>query len=208
MLRGTAPLLRSRPVAPPPARTGGFGRPNRPPAPEVPGVPDAENSLRPDRPAQSACSARGAPGGFSLFVKDGVLRCVHDHLGRGLYGVSSDVPVPAGRHELRFEFEPTGPPELAIVVNPRALTGELNPGSPVTLDYVGPFAFTGTPHSVTVDVSGELISDDEAELRVHMARQWRVTSGPPTGGTGVSCRATLTCAGRSDPRPDGEAGEA
>jgi len=26
-------------------------------------------------------------------------------------------------------------------------------------------------HSVTVDVSGELIHDPEAELRVHMARQ-------------------------------------
>jgi hypothetical protein len=31
--------------------------------------------------------------------------------------------------------------------------------------------FTGTIHSVTVDVSGELIEDSEAELRAHMARQ-------------------------------------
>ena len=34
-----------------------------------------------------------------------------------------------------------------------------------------PFKFTSTMHSVTVDVSGELIHDPEAELRVHMARQ-------------------------------------
>ena len=34
-----------------------------------------------------------------------------------------------------------------------------------------PFKFTGTLHSVTVDVSGELIHDPEAELRAHMARQ-------------------------------------
>jgi hypothetical protein len=33
------------------------------------------------------------------------------------------------------------------------------------------FKFTGTTHSVTVDVSGELIRDDEAEPRVHMARR-------------------------------------
>jgi arylsulfatase len=36
---------------------------------------------------------------------------------------------------------------------------------------LSPFKFTGAIHSVTVDVSGELIRDDEAELRVHMARQ-------------------------------------
>ena len=46
-----------------------------------------------------------------------------------------------------------------------------NPGSPVTPDYEGPFRFTGTLHSVTVDLSGERISDDEAERRLHMARQ-------------------------------------
>jgi arylsulfatase len=46
-----------------------------------------------------------------------------------------------------------------------------NPGSPVTADYVCPYRFTGTIHHVTVDVSGKLIHDDEAEQRVHMARQ-------------------------------------
>jgi hypothetical protein len=35
----------------------------------------------------------------------------------------------------------------------------------------GPFTFTGTLNSVTLDVSGELIQDPEAELRVHLARQ-------------------------------------
>jgi hypothetical protein len=46
-----------------------------------------------------------------------------------------------------------------------------NPGSAITGDYASPFKFTGTIHSVTVDVSGELIHDPEAELRMHMARQ-------------------------------------
>jgi hypothetical protein len=51
-----------------------------------------------------------------------------------------------------------------------ALTCGTNPGSAITDDYSSPFKFTGTIHSVTVDVSGELIHDD-AELRMHMARR-------------------------------------
>ena len=47
-----------------------------------------------------------------------------------------------------------------------------DPGSPVSLDvYDAPFAFTGTIHSVTIDVSGDLIEDDEATMRAIMARQ-------------------------------------
>jgi arylsulfatase len=41
----------------------------------------------------------------------------------------------------------------------------------VTPDYPSGFRFTGTIHSVTVDVSGELIVDHEAEVRAAMARQ-------------------------------------
>jgi hypothetical protein len=38
-------------------------------------------------------------------------------------------------------------------------------------DYRAPFRFTGTLHTVTVDLSGELITDSESEMRVAMARQ-------------------------------------
>jgi arylsulfatase len=55
--------------------------------------------------------------------------------------------------------------------NPGALTCGADPGSPVTTDYEAPFRFTGTVHTVTVDLSGDLISDPEAELRMHLARQ-------------------------------------
>jgi arylsulfatase len=41
----------------------------------------------------------------------------------------------------------------------------------VVEDYEGPFRFTGTIHRVIVDLSGELITEPEAELRLHMARQ-------------------------------------
>ena len=44
-------------------------------------------------------------------------------------------------------------------------------GSPVWDKYKPPFKFTGTLYSVTVDVSGELIKDDEQALKIIMARQ-------------------------------------
>ena len=140
-----------------------------------------------------------AAGGYSFFIKDGKLRYVHNYVGRQVFGVESDVPVPAGKHELRFEFEPTGQPDMPkghgvparlqlyidgalvgnaeapwtvpFMLNPGALTCGANPGSPVTEEYPSPFKFTGSIQTVTVDVAGELIHDAEAEMRAHMARQ-------------------------------------
>ena len=154
----------------------------------------------PESGAEGVLLSQGtAAGGYSLYVKDGRLHYVHNYVGRAEYGVVSADPVPSGRHELRFEFEPTGQPDLAagkgapgrlqlyvdgalvgaaeapvttpFVLNPGALTCGANPGSPVTGGYPSPFRFTGTIHTVKVDVSGDLIHDSEAELRVHMARQ-------------------------------------
>jgi hypothetical protein len=45
-------------------------------------------------------------------------------------------------------------------------------GSPVTSDYKTPFAFTGKLYAVTVDVSGNLIKDDEMNMKAIMARQY------------------------------------
>jgi arylsulfatase len=140
-----------------------------------------------------------AAGGYSLYVKDGRLHYVHNYVARDLFSVSSPDPLPAGRHELRFEFEPTGQPDMAhgrgvparlqlyvdgalaasadapyttpFAFNPGAVSCGHNPGSPVTPEYTSPFRFTGRLDEVVVDVSGELIVDSEAELRLHMARQ-------------------------------------
>jgi arylsulfatase A-like enzyme len=160
-------------------------------------------TARVEIPAQGAegvllCQGCGT-GGYSLFVKDGTLQYVHNYVARELFRVKSDTPVEPGTHELRFEFEPTGQPDMAngrgtpgrfqlyidkslvanaeipyttlIAFNPGAMTCGANPGSAVTPDYETPFAFTGTIENVIVDLSGELIADDEAELRLHLARQ-------------------------------------
>lgn len=154
----------------------------------------------PDDGADGVLLCQGtAAGGFSLFVQDGRLHYVHNYVGRSLHKVSSPERVPAGAHTLRFEFEPTGAPDLPhgrgtpgrlqlyiddklvaeehapvttpVLFNPGAITCGANPGSPVTPDYRSPFPFTGTLHKVDVDVSGELITDSESEVRMAIARQ-------------------------------------
>ncbi|MFJ7056481.1 arylsulfatase [Streptomyces griseobrunneus] len=138
-------------------------------------------------------------GGWSLYVKDGHLHYAHNYVQRALHHVISSESVPEGRHALRFEFEPTGAPDMAqgkgapgraklyvdgrlvgqsdmpvttpIAFNPGGMACGTNPGSAITPDYQSPFRFTGTLHSVTVDLSGDLIVDAESEMRMHMARQ-------------------------------------
>ena len=142
----------------------------------------------------------GNDSGYSFYVKGNKLHWVHNYVAKEFYHVESVETVPEGRHKLRFEFEVTGQPDIARgkgapgraqlyidgklvgqadvpVTTPLALgltsgvrSGSA-PGAPVTPDYEPPFEFTGTIYSVTVDVSGDLIQDTEAEMRQIMARQ-------------------------------------
>jgi hypothetical protein len=67
----------------------------------------------PEDGAEGVLLSQGtAAGGYSFFIKDGKLRYVYNYVGRQLVGVESNVVVPAGKHELRFEFEPTGKPDM------------------------------------------------------------------------------------------------
>ena len=57
-------------------------------------------------------SSGTAVGGWTFYMKDGRLHYVHNYVRREMHGVSAPDPVPEGRHELRFEFEPTGAPDI------------------------------------------------------------------------------------------------
>ena len=76
-----------------------------------------------------------------------------------------------GRFRLYIDRTLTGdldvPYTTPFAFNPGALTCGADPGSADK----APNRFTGTLHTVPVDLSGELIHDPEAELKLHMARQ-------------------------------------
>ena len=58
-------------------------------------------------------SAGDVQGGFSFYVQNGKLNYVYNYVGSEFFHVESNVPVPEGKHELRFEFEVTGKPDIA-----------------------------------------------------------------------------------------------
>jgi hypothetical protein len=71
-------------------------------------------------------------------------------------------------HQFRSaEFETTVP----IVFGIEGLSCGYDFGEAVTEDYQTPFRFTGAIDNVTVDLSGELIKDREAEMAQLMALQ-------------------------------------
>jgi arylsulfatase len=152
-----------------------------------------------DAGAEGVLLSQGtAAGGYPLYVKDARLHYVHNYVGRAEYEVVSADPLPrAGTSSASSSSRPvsrTWPPgrgaprafsctstvpwsakvglrDSTVVLNPGALACGTNPGSSVTGAYPSPYKFTGTIHTVKVDVSGELIHHPEAELRVQMARQ-------------------------------------
>lgn len=205
--RGAARVMDARPQAAPPREKYAFF----PGTQMVPGIATVNVINRPhsitaevEIPEGGAegvlLSYGGNEGGYSLYVQNGKLHYAQNVVGSALLHVESTEPVPTGRRSLRFEFEPTGKPEIkqgkgtpgrgqlyidgklvgqaefaATVPITYGLGGGIvcgaDTGSPVTAAYNPPFHFTGTLYDVTIDVSGELIHDDEAMLRAIMARQ-------------------------------------
>ena len=145
-------------------------------------------------------SAGDVQGGFSFYVQDGKLHYVYNYVGSDFYHVESNIAVPLGRHDLRFEFGVTGKPDVSkgkgapgrgqLYID-RKLVGQVDipltmplslglgggivcgadTGSPVWDKYKPPFKFTGKLYGVTIDISGDMIKDAEAEMRFAMARQ-------------------------------------
>jgi arylsulfatase len=155
----------------------------------------------PDGGAEGILITQGSRhAGFSLFVDDGLLHHIHNYVGLKRFTVTSSEPVPTGEVTLRYEFEPTGEPDfttgrgspgrsqlyiddqlvgsLDLPYTTPAMFGVLGLScgyaaydSVDLTAYAAPFPFTGTIKQVVVDVSGELIQDDETELRRLMTQQ-------------------------------------
>ena len=132
-------------------------------------------------------------GGYALFVQDGRLHHLLNYVSRAHFHVMSE-PLGTGEMALRFEFEPTGPPNFRAGQGPPGrsllyvddrLVGAAevpyttpNRFGPVGFScgyaafdsvdpdrYRAPFRFTGTIARVVFDLSGELTRYDDAEFR-------------------------------------------
>jgi arylsulfatase len=140
-------------------------------------------------------------GGFSFYIQNGKLVYGYNYVADKIFKVESNGGgVPDGDHIFSFEFTPTGNPDIPhgkgvpatikLFVDGREVgRGDLpvtiplllgisagvslgaNAGSPVMPDYESPFAFTGTVKKALVDVTGELIEDKAAQIRMYLARQ-------------------------------------
>jgi arylsulfatase len=155
----------------------------------------------PDAGAEGILITQGSRNaGFALLVKDGHLHYIHNYVGLERFQVTSSEAIPSGEVSVRFEFEPTGDPNFSegrgspgrcqLYIN-NNLVGNLEiPYSTPNMFgvlgastgyaafdsvnpemYQAPFHFTGEIKQVVIDVSGELIKDDETELKRMMTQQ-------------------------------------
>ncbi|MCC8362441.1 arylsulfatase [Lysobacter sp. A6] len=143
----------------------------------------------------------GNDGGFSFYVEDGKLTYGYNYVADQRFKVqSSNGGIPEGDHIFSFEFTPTGEADIAkgkgVPANVKLFvdahpvgSGELpvtipltlglaagvavgaDTGAPVMDDYAAPFAFTGTVRKALIDVSGGAVEDQEARMRMYLARQ-------------------------------------
>jgi arylsulfatase len=145
-------------------------------------------------------SQGGVDGGYSFYVKNHKLHYDYNYVAAERFSVESKGALPSGKLSLCYEFEPTGEPDIArgrgspgkaqLYVNGKrvgqtefpytiplvlGLAGGVavgrDEGAPVTSAYEPPFEFTGKVLSVTIDVSGRLVRDEDAEMRTIMAHQ-------------------------------------
>ncbi|MCP3162847.1 arylsulfatase [Myxococcus qinghaiensis] len=143
----------------------------------------------------------GITGGYTFFIQDRKLHYVYNFVGEKEFHIESAMEVPTGRTELRFEFEPSGEPDLdagkgapgrgklfidgdlvaqsdisstmpLLISLGEGLTCGRDDNSSVSTMYRPPFSFRGgTLREVVVDVSGEHLHDEQKERKTVMARQ-------------------------------------
>jgi arylsulfatase len=139
----------------------------------------------PEQGAEGVIIAQGGRfGGWSLYVKDGVLVYCHNYLGISEYKVVASEPLPAGRVTVQYKFtyeggDKTGAGGVGELAIGRKKVGEdeiertvpfqfsldetLDIGrdlaTPVSSDYLmGDNAFTGVIHSVKVDLDKDAVA--------------------------------------------------
>lgn len=139
-------------------------------------------------------------GGYALYVSDGHLHYVHNHLGLARFTVSSDARVPRGDVRLRMELVTTGrpdfskghgsPAEVRLLIDDEVVgmgqlpytvpnlfaTAGLSCGyaafdSVDPSTYLAPFASAAQIHRVVLDISGELTVHPGAEMTRLMTQQ-------------------------------------
>jgi arylsulfatase len=141
----------------------------------------------------------GVSGGYALYVRDRKLHYAYNYMGLQEFTITSNVDVPEGECSLRYEFEPTGAPNVRegkgtpgrgqlyingelvgncdfpvtvpIAFGIEGLSCGYDFGEAVTHQYTAPFRFTGKIKHVVTDLSGDLIVDDDAKVRLLMAQQ-------------------------------------
>lgn len=206
--RGTQRLLEPRPqVAAPRARYTLYPGTQAVPATAGPNVLNRTHSISADVEILEGSATEGmllrnggTDGGFALFMRGGRLHYVHNYVALEYFHLVSPDPVPAGVHELRYEFEVTAPPDFAhgrgaagrgqLYVD-RVLVAEMElpyttplmfgltsgievgvaHGAPIGNFWRPDFAFSDLILRVVVDVSGEVIVDPALEARNAMAQQ-------------------------------------
>ncbi len=154
----------------------------------------------PDSGADGVIIAQGGRfGGWAVYAKDGHLKFVYNLLGLREFATTADVPIPAGRHQMRMEFaydggglakggdvtlfhdgEPVGSGRVevtqAMVFSADETTDiGYESGTTVSPDYDAHGSrFTGKIHWVQLDTGDDdhdhFISAEE-RLRVALARQ-------------------------------------
>ena len=148
----------------------------------------------PDGGAEGVLLAQGSLlGGWSLYVRDGRLRYVHNLASVEEHRVDAERAVPPGRHTLAFRFTRTGDhrgvgtllvdgeavgeaeiPRFTPVrfsLTGAGLTCGYDGGLAVTDDYDAPFRFTGRIVRAVVEVEGPPHVDPEAEAGIAITTQ-------------------------------------
>jgi arylsulfatase len=155
----------------------------------------------PDGGAEGILATHGGRhGGYAFFVQDGRLHHVLNYLHLERFSTTSGADVLSGDHQLRYEFAPTGGPDFRagrgspgtskLYVDDELVgASELPYTTPNRFGPVGfscgyaafdsvapdrfaaPFRFTGTIRRLVIDISGDLIQHDAAELRRVMTQQ-------------------------------------